>query len=99
MSEVPYAPVSRGFAASGDRTSRPEHRARGRATMGHMTAGAPRLVIGEEELLVARGVAAAIAQAKADDPDALAEEFQAGEMTASDLYAAVSPSLFGGTRV
>jgi DNA polymerase-3 subunit delta len=61
--------------------------------------GAPVLVIGDEELLVARGVSAAVAAAKAADPETTAEEFVAGEMTAGDLMAAVSPSLFGGTRV
>jgi DNA polymerase-3 subunit delta len=61
--------------------------------------GAPVLVIGDEELLVARGVSAAVAAAKAADPETTAEEFAANEMTAGDLMAAVSPSLFGGTRV
>jgi DNA polymerase-3 subunit delta len=64
-----------------------------------MTPGATRLVIGEEELLIARGVAAAVAQARADDPDATLEEFSASGMTVSDLMAAVSPSLFGSLRV
>jgi DNA polymerase-3 subunit delta len=64
-----------------------------------MTAGALRLVIGEEELLLARGVAAAIAAARATDPDAAVEELTAADATASDLMAAVSPSLFGGVRV
>ena len=67
--------------------------------MGDMTAGALRLVIGEEELLLARGVAAAIAAARATDPDAAVEELTAADATASDLMAAVSPSLFGGVRV
>jgi DNA polymerase-3 subunit delta len=64
-----------------------------------MTAGGVRLVIGEEELLIARGVAAAIAQAHAEEPDAGVEEFTAADMTAGDLLGAVSPSLFGGVRV
>ena len=60
---------------------------------------APRLILGDEELLVARGVAAALADARAADPDTSMEEFAASEMTVSDLLAAVSPSLFGGARV
>jgi DNA polymerase-3 subunit delta len=64
-----------------------------------MTTGATRLVIGEEELLIARGVAAAVTAARAEDPDATVEEFLAAEMTVNDLMAAVSPSLFGGLRV
>jgi len=61
--------------------------------------GAPHLVIGDEELLVARGVAAAVAQARTAEPDAAVEEFAAAEMTVGDLMAAVSPSLFGGRQV
>jgi DNA polymerase-3 subunit delta len=61
--------------------------------------GVLRLVIGDEELLVGRGVSAAVAAARADDPDAVVHEFVGGEMTAGDLMAAISPSLFGGTRV
>lgn len=61
--------------------------------------GASRLVLGDEELLVARGVSAAIAEAREADPDATVEEFAAGEMTSSDLMAAVSPSLLGGLKV
>jgi DNA polymerase-3 subunit delta len=64
-----------------------------------MTSGTTRLVIGEEELLIARGVATAVAQARADDPDASVEEFTGADMAVSDLMAAVSPSLFGGLRV
>jgi DNA polymerase-3 subunit delta len=61
--------------------------------------GLLRLVIGDEELLVARGVMAAIAAARATEPEAVAQEFAANETTAGDLMAAVSPSLFGGMRV
>ena len=61
--------------------------------------GLLRLVIGDEELLVARGVTAAIAAARATEPEAVAQEFAANETTAGDLMAAVSPSLFGGMRV
>jgi DNA polymerase-3 subunit delta len=61
--------------------------------------GAPRLVLGDEELLVARGVTAAIGEVRQAQPDASVDEFSAGEMSAGDLLAAVSPSLFGGLKV
>lgn len=61
--------------------------------------GALQLVVGDEELLVARAVGAAIATARSEDPDASVTEHFAAEMTAGDLLAAVSPSLFGGRRV
>jgi DNA polymerase-3 subunit delta len=64
-----------------------------------MATGALRLVLGDEELLVARGVAAATAEVRVDDPGAVAEDFQATEMTVGDLMGAVSPALFGGHRV
>jgi DNA polymerase III subunit delta len=58
-----------------------------------------RLVLGDEELLVARAVAAAIAEVRRVEPDAAVEEFVAGEMSAGDLNSAASPSLFGGLKV
>ena len=61
--------------------------------------GAPRLVLGDEELLVARAVTAAIAEVRQAEPDADVEEFAASEMTSGDLMAAASPSLFGGVKV
>jgi DNA polymerase-3 subunit delta len=61
--------------------------------------GVLRLVIGDEELLVGRGVNAAVAAVRLDEPEAVAQEFAANEMTVGDLMAAVSPSLFGGMRV
>lgn len=63
------------------------------------TLGTPRLVIGDEELLVSRGVAAAVTEARRDEPGASVEEFAASDMTVGDLLGAVSPSLFGGVRV
>ena len=57
------------------------------------------LVIGDEELLVSRGVAAAIAAAREADPQAAVEERSAADMTESDLLEAVSPSLFGERRI
>ena len=41
------------------------------------TSDALRLVIGDEELLVTRGVAAAVAAARATAPDAAVEEYAA----------------------
>jgi DNA polymerase-3 subunit delta len=61
--------------------------------------GVLRLVIGDEELLVGRGVSAAVAAAREAEADAVVQEYTAGTMTAGDLMAAVSPSLFGGMRV
>lgn len=56
-------------------------------------------MIGDEELLVARGVAAVVAATRQNQPDAMLEEFLASEMTVGDLLAAVSPALFGGGRI
>jgi len=64
-----------------------------------MTPGVPRLVLGDEEFLVTRAVAAMIAEARAADPDAMVEEFSAGEMSVGELMGAISPALFGGQRV
>jgi DNA polymerase-3 subunit delta len=58
-----------------------------------------RLVLGDEEFLVARGISAAVADTKQIDSDASVEEFAAGDMTVGELFGAVSPSLFGGVRV
>ena len=58
-----------------------------------------RLVLGDEELLVARGIASAIADARKADPDASVQEFAASEMVVGDLLGAVSPSLFDSARV
>src|SRR5262245_3315667 len=71
----------------------------GHASMACMTPGAPRLVLGDEEFLASRAVAALIAQARAADPGAMVDEFLAGEMSVGDLMGAVSPALFGGERV
>lgn len=61
--------------------------------------GLLRLVIGDEELLVARGVAAAVAAVRAEQPNAATQEAAAADLTADGLLAALSPSLFGETRV
>jgi DNA polymerase III subunit delta len=62
-------------------------------------AGPLQLVVGDEELLVARAIAEVVAAARAEDPDSSVIEHPAGEMTVGDLATAVSPSLFGGRRV
>jgi DNA polymerase III subunit delta len=69
------------------------------ARMAPNRSGAIHLVIGDEELLVARGVAAAVAAARAEVSDVDVSEHAAAEMTGGDLLAAVSPSLFGGSSV
>lgn len=57
------------------------------------------LVLGDEELLVARAVAEAAAAAREVDPDAEVREYDTGEMLPGELAAMLSPSLFGGRRV
>jgi DNA polymerase-3 subunit delta len=58
-----------------------------------------RLVLGDEELLVARAVSDAIAAARASDPDAEVREYAAGDLVPGELAEMTSPSLFGGRRV
>jgi DNA polymerase-3 subunit delta len=57
------------------------------------------LVLGDEELLVARAVADAAARAKVADPDTEVREFDAGSLLPGELAGLLSPSLFGGNRV
>jgi DNA polymerase III subunit delta len=57
------------------------------------------LVLGDEELLTARGVSDAIAAARAADPDAEVREYTAGDLVPGELAEMTSPSLFGGRRV
>ncbi len=57
------------------------------------------LVLGDEELLAARGVSDAIAAARAADPDAEVREYTAGDLVPGELAEMTSPSLFGGRRV
>lgn len=57
------------------------------------------LVLGDEELLVARAVAAAIANARATDPDVEVREHDAASISAGEMSSLLSPSLFGGSRV
>ena len=66
----------------------------------HASARRSALVIGDEELLVARGVAAAVAAAaRPTTRTPRCRSSPAAELIVGDLLAAVSPSLFGGGRV
>lgn len=58
-----------------------------------------RLVLGDEELLVERAVARAVAAARAADPAVEVETLKAAELTAGTLSELVSPSLFAESRV
>jgi DNA polymerase-3 subunit delta len=58
-----------------------------------------RLILGDEELLVARAVSEAIATARAAEPDAEVSQYAAGELVPGELAEMTSPSLFGGRRV
>jgi DNA polymerase III subunit delta len=57
------------------------------------------LVLGDEELLVARAIADTSAQARAVDPGTETRAFEADSLLAGELAEALSPSLFGGRRV
>jgi DNA polymerase-3 subunit delta len=57
-----------------------------------------RLVLGDEEFLVARAVSAASARIRAEDPNAEVREREAGALTPGELVALTSPSLFGGRQ-
>jgi DNA polymerase-3 subunit delta len=57
------------------------------------------LVSGDEELLVARGVAGIVAAAKANDPEVDVRELKGSELLPGELAELLSPSLFGGGRV
>jgi DNA polymerase-3 subunit delta len=58
-----------------------------------------RLILGDEELLVARAVSEAIATARAAEPDAEVRQYTASELVPGELAEMTSPSLFGGRRV
>ncbi len=66
-----------------------------------MTATVPlvRLVLGDEELLVARAVTAVATAVRQSEPDAEVRECEAASLTAGELATMTSPSLFGGRRV
>jgi DNA polymerase-3 subunit delta len=57
------------------------------------------LLLGDEELLVSRGVEAAIAAARRADSSAEVSELTGAAVEAPSLYELLSPSLFGGRRV
>ena len=58
-----------------------------------------RLVLGDEELLVARAISHTAAAARAADPHADVREYDARDLASGELAEMVSPSLFGGCRV
>ena len=57
------------------------------------------LLLGDEELLVSRGIEAATAAARQADPATEVSEHVGAALEASALYELLSPSLFGGRRV
>ena len=57
------------------------------------------LVLGDEELLAARAISAAVDQARAADPGADVREYEGGALAAGEVAEMLSPSLFGGRRV
>ncbi len=74
----------------------------GRATISgvNSTPPAPLLLVqGDEELLAARAITAAVDAAKAADPGADVREYEASALSAGEVAEMLSPSLFGGRRV
>ncbi len=57
------------------------------------------LVVGDEDLLVSRAVAAVLRAARAVDPAVAVDDLQPAEVTAGGLAELFSPSLFGDRRV
>ena len=57
------------------------------------------LVQGDEELLAARAISAAVDAARAAEPGADVREYEAGALSAGEVAEMLSPSLFGGRRV
>src|SRR5258706_11405159 len=57
------------------------------------------LIVGDEDLLIARVIESALATVRVDEPGAHATELEAGSATVGDLAELFSPSLFGGVRV
>ncbi|WP_041841901.1 DNA polymerase III subunit delta [Actinoplanes friuliensis] len=57
------------------------------------------LVQGDEELLAARAITAAVDAARAEEPGADVREYEAGALSAGEVAEMLSPSLFGGRRV
>jgi DNA polymerase-3 subunit delta len=62
-------------------------------------AAALTIVVGDEELLVERAIAATVAAVRAADPGADVREVAAGDLEAGQLAELTSPSLFGERRV
>ncbi|HKT02726.1 MAG TPA: DNA polymerase III subunit delta [Rugosimonospora sp.] len=69
--------------------------------MGAVTTPPPSLclVLGDEELLVARGVSGVVGAARAADPEAEVRDLRAADLQPGELAELLSPSLFGGQRV
>lgn len=63
------------------------------------TSSAVLLVLGDEELLVARAIADAIAAGRASDPETEVREYLGGDLVPGEIAEMLSPSLFGGSRV
>jgi DNA polymerase-3 subunit delta len=57
------------------------------------------LILGDEELLSARAITAAVEAARETDPNADVREYEAGQVSAGEVAEMLSPSLFGGRRV
>ncbi|HUR13883.1 MAG TPA: DNA polymerase III subunit delta [Mycobacteriales bacterium] len=57
------------------------------------------LVVGDEELLVARAVGAVVSAARERTPDIEVRDLEGAELQPGDLAEALSPSLFGDDRV
>lgn len=70
-----------------------------RGTLGSVTNPALHLVLGDEELLAERAVAAVVAQVRAQDPTADVQQRRAGEVSGPELAEMLSPSLFAEARV
>jgi DNA polymerase-3 subunit delta len=58
-----------------------------------------RLIVGDEELLVSRAIAAVTAAARAEDPSAEVRDVEASSVHPGELDEMLGPSLFGGIRV
>ncbi|GIG60935.1 hypothetical protein Lfu02_53070 [Longispora fulva] len=67
--------------------------------MSTAASGTLRLILGDEEFLASRAVAATVRAARDAEPDADIREYDAGDLASGALAEAVSPSLFGGRRV
>src|SRR5688572_17840602 len=57
------------------------------------------LVVGDEELLVARAISEVVAAARAVDPDVDVRDLEGSEIEPGDLVELLSPSLFAERRV